>query len=104
MGSRAARKLLPGDIIQFSHNATAFTDDIVDGDITDGRTWIGITMGAIGLIIEPKQMSDNFRVLPHDDTDAPTRYIPPGWITCIVDGRAVWTDPTRAKRLNRRSP
>jgi len=104
MGSRAARKLAQGDIIQFSHNATAFTIDSIDDDILSGRTWFSIAMGSIGLVIETKQPSDISQAPLDNDTDTPPCYIPAGWITCIVDGRAVWTDPTRAKRLNRRSP
>ena len=101
MGSRAARKLARGDIIQFSHNATAFC---IDSDSVKEITWISIAMGSIGLVIETKQPSDISRTPLDNDTDTPPCYIPAGWITCIVDGRAVWTDPTRAKRLNRRSP
>ena len=101
MGSRAARKLARGDIIQFSHNATAFC---IDSDSVKERTWISIAMGSIGLVIETKQPSDISQAPLDNDTDTPPCYIPAGWIRCIVDGRAVWTDPTRAKRLNRRSP
>jgi len=101
MGSRAARKLAQGDIIQFSHNATAF---YVDSDTVKERTWISIAKGSIGLVIETKQPSDISRAPLDNDTDTPPWYIPDGWITCIVDGRAVWTDPDRARRLKRRSP
>ena len=91
MGSRAARRLQPGDIVEFTCSLPSMAP-------TDwgGQRWTVIPKGTVGLVIPPP---------PRDGLD-PTG---PGidWTIVLVDGEPLWLSSLtigRCKRLNRRAP
>ena len=99
MGSRAAKRLQPGDLVRFTQNASGYNRVSASDGFTDVRVWTHVMIGCCGLVIDGRREDPA-------GVDDLVIAAPLHWTACLIDGKVLWFPmlETKTKRLNRRAP
>jgi len=106
VGSRAAKRLQPGDLVRFTQNASGYNRVSASDSFTDVRIWTHVMIGCCGLVIDGRREDPAGRALDPEAVDDLVSAAPLHWTACLIDGEVLWFPmlETKTKRLNRRAP
>jgi hypothetical protein len=106
VGSRAAKRLQPGDLVRFTQKASGYNRNAASDALADVKVWTRVMIGCCGLVIDGRREDPAGRALDPEAVDDLVSAAPLHWTACLIDGEVLWFPmlEMKTKRLNRRSP